>query len=62
MCPRSSVAEHFFGKEEVMGPIPIVGSQRHPLGATVRLRDAATDHAVTQKSVEEIFIHGQAAI
>ena len=26
--PRSSEAEHFFGKEEVMGPIPIVGSQR----------------------------------
>ena len=25
-CPRSSVVEHFFGKEEVMGPIPIEGS------------------------------------
>ncbi len=25
-CPRSSVAERFLGKEEVMGPIPIVGS------------------------------------
>ena len=24
--PRSSVAERFLGKEEVMGPIPIVGS------------------------------------
>ncbi len=24
-CPRSSVAEHFFGKEEVTGPIPVVG-------------------------------------
>ena len=24
--PRSSVVEHFFGKEEVMGPIPIKGS------------------------------------
>jgi hypothetical protein len=23
--PHSSEAEHFFGKEEVMGPIPIVG-------------------------------------
>ena len=26
LCPRSSVVEHFFGKEEVMGPIPIEGS------------------------------------
>ena len=24
-CPRSSVVEHFFGKEEVKGPIPFVG-------------------------------------
>jgi hypothetical protein len=24
--PRSSVVEHFFGKEEVKGPIPFVGS------------------------------------
>ena len=24
-CPRSSVVEHFFGKEEVEGPIPSVG-------------------------------------
>jgi hypothetical protein len=24
--PSSSVVEHFFGKEEVMGPIPILGS------------------------------------
>ncbi len=23
--PRSSVVEHFFGKEEVLGPIPSVG-------------------------------------
>ncbi len=26
ISPCSSVAEHFFGKEEVMGPIPIKGS------------------------------------
>ena len=25
-CPRSSVVEHFLGKEEVIGSIPIVGS------------------------------------
>src|SRR5207244_2281062 len=24
-CPHSSAAEHFFGKEEVLGPIPSVG-------------------------------------
>ena len=27
--PHSSAAEHFFGKEEVMGPIPIVGFAIH---------------------------------
>ncbi len=25
-CPHSSVVEHFLGKEEVIGSIPIVGS------------------------------------
>ena len=25
-CPRGAEAAHLFGKEEVMGPIPIVGS------------------------------------
>ena len=25
LCPRSSVVEHFLGKEEVIGSIPIVG-------------------------------------
>ena len=28
-CPRSSVVEHFFGKEEVKGPIPFVGSRNN---------------------------------
>ena len=28
--PRSSVVEHFFGKEEVKGPIPFVGFQHPP--------------------------------
>ena len=27
-CPRSAEVAHLFGKEEVMGPIPIVGSTR----------------------------------
>ena len=26
VCPLSSLVEHFLGKEEVMGPIPIGGS------------------------------------
>ncbi len=26
VCPRGSVVEHVFGKDEVMGSIPIVGS------------------------------------
>ena len=26
VCPRGAEAAHLFGKEEVMGPIPIVGS------------------------------------
>ena len=29
VCPLSSLVEHFLGKEEVMGPIPIGGSFIH---------------------------------
>ena len=34
--PRSSVVEHFFGKEEVKGPIPFVGSMFRAGLANVR--------------------------
>ena len=33
-CPRSSVVEHFFGKEEVKGPILFVGLESNQLKST----------------------------
>ena len=36
MRPRSSVVEHFFGKEEVKGPIPFVGFYSRSLCGSTR--------------------------
>ena len=48
VCPPSSVVEHFFGKEEVMGPIPMVGSipRNARVKRALRFRVAATSNGL----------------